>query len=145
MGEIRMRVTPCLVLLAVLFVSPTLAKVNFEQIDEGLYFVSYQANRMVQGGFLFDTKDKNTKKLLERVHKVCVEEGYSYLHVITPKEIVHDEALKAYWDMYADGEMVSQEVVTWENSTGRANIVKRLVLFTEEPGEDSRPCEWNKK
>lgn len=128
-------------LMTLALAAPIEAKVLAEQIDGGLYFVSYQANRMVQGGVLFDTQKKNTKKLLTRAHKVCLEEGYSFIHFVAPKEIVQDDTLKAYWDMYAGGEANSQEITSYDGtSSGRANIIKRLVKFSNEDEEGFEKC-----
>lgn len=110
------------------------AGTNVERIDGDLYFATYQMNRMVQGGILFDTQSKNIKKMAKRLSKICGEDGFSHFHILTPVEIVKDETLKAYFDMYAGGEMNEQNIVGRDGSQ-RANVIKRLVYFSP----DARP------
>lgn len=108
---------------------------------EGLYYGSFQANRMVQGGAWTDNVKKNSRKLWYAAHKKCLQEGFTYVHMVTPLELAKDEELKAVWEVMAGGEANSSESASYDGTTtGRTNKVRRLFQFSAEESDDFERC-----
>lgn len=130
--------------LTALFLAPAShAGVAVSQVDGELYFVEYQMGRMLQMAApgvagLMDSKKKADKKIGVKLHKVCLEEGFSYLYEATPADIMRDETLSGYFQMYAGGKLSEQREFGEHNM--RANISKRFVYFTNEQRDGYRAC-----
>lgn len=132
-----------LVLAALFLASPSLAGVAVSHIDGELYFVEYQMGRgwqMAAPGVagLMDSKKKADKKIGVKLHKVCLEKGFSYLYEATPADIMRDKTLKAYFEMFAGGKLHEQREFGEHNM--RANISKRFVYFTTEQRDGYSAC-----
>lgn len=131
-----------IVLLVALFTAQNAtAGTTVEHIDGDLYFATYQLNRMMAGSgvSLMYTKKKGNKKIDNQLHKICLKEGFGYLHEVTTAEIAADDLLTRYFEMFAGGEM-STQARSGKNNL-RHNVTKRFVRFSSEQQADFERCE----
>lgn len=131
------------VALAILASQSVFAGVAVEQVDGDLYFLQYQMGRgwqMAAPGVagLMDSKKKADKKIGKHLHRVCVEEGYGFFYEVKPADIMRDDTLKSYFEMYAGGKFHEQREFGEHNM--RANIAKRFVYFSTDAQDGYERC-----
>ncbi|MGB5162651.1 MAG: hypothetical protein WBP10_05860 [Thermoanaerobaculia bacterium] len=125
-----------LTLLFSLTILATIADAAFlsEEVDEGIYFVSYERGKMTRGGVL-DTSKKARRKLENRSHEFCLEEGFKYLKFPTIGEISRDENLRMIWSIAAGDDSKDSSSMSgdlWSGTTSTHKSRDLLLLAHEE-------------
>jgi len=134
------RTVSVLVVLALLATAASAAYLA-EKVDEGVYFVSYERGKITRGGIL-DTSNKARKKLVNRSHQFCLDEGYNYLKFPTVGEISRDENLRMIWriavgDESKDTSSLSGNIWAGTTSTHKS---RDLLLLSPEEQEGFEKC-----
>jgi hypothetical protein len=130
-----------LALVLAFFVAPAYAGFMAQEVDEGIYFVSYERGRWTSSTVL-DTARKARRKIDKASHRFCLEEGYSYLRFPTLGQISRDESLKSVWEIAVGDEAAdSFEVSGGDHGlVSKAHKVHRLLLLSTEEMEGFEAC-----
>ncbi len=120
---------------------PAAAGFLAEKVDDEVYFVSYQRGQVLRGNVLFDREKKVQKRLVNKSHQFCLEEGYSYLKFPTLGEIAADDRLSRIWELGAgDESMNTSQVAGGELSLSHVHKSRRLLLLSGTPGQGFEAC-----
>ena len=91
---------------------------------------------------ILDTSNKARKKLVNRSHQFCLDEGYDYLKFPTVGEISRDENLRMIWriavgDESKDTSSLSGNIWAGTTSTHKS---RDLLLLSPEEQEGFEKC-----
>ena len=113
-------------------VSPAWAGLTTDEIDEGVYLVSYERGRWTSATIL-DTAQKARRKVEKLSHRFCLEEGYAYLRFPTLGEISRDENLRAVWEFAAGDEPADDFEISGGDRgiVSKAHKVRRILILSE--------------
>lgn len=122
-------------------VAPAYAGFTAEKVTHDIYFVSYERGRWT-AGTLLDTAKKARRKLERASDRLCVEQGFSFMRILTPAEVAWDEDLRVAWELWA-GDEPADSFQTSGGDDGlpsKTHKSRRVLLFSHEPEEGFRAC-----
>lgn len=121
---------------------PAYAGFLAEQVDDGVFFVSYQRGQILRGNVIFDREKKVRKRLVRKSHVFCLQEGYDFLKFPTLGEIARDDYLRTVWELGAgDASQNTSQVEATEFSLNHVHKTRQLLLLSETPGEGFEICQ----
>jgi len=113
-----------------------------EQVDDGVFFVSYQRGQLLRGNVIWDREKKVQKRLVRKAHVFCLDEGYGYLKFPTLGEIAKDDYLRTIWELGAgDASQNTSQVASTEFSLNHVHKTRKLMLLSEAPDDGFMACE----
>ena len=120
---------------------PAFAGFLAEQVDEGVFFVSYQRGQLLRGNVLWDREKKVQKRLVRKANVFCLDEGYTFLKFPTLGEIARDDYLRMVWELGAgDASQNTSQVEASEYSLNHVHKTRKLLLLSELPDEGFETC-----
>jgi len=122
-------------------VAPLSAGLLVEEIDQDIFFVSYERGRWTSATIL-DTAAKARRKVEKLSHRYCLAEGYSYLRFPTLGEISRDETLRAAWELGAGDEASDSFLISGDDPylPNKAHKTRRILLLAHTPDESFQAC-----
>lgn len=122
--------------------APAFAGFLAEQVDEGVFFVSYQRGQLLRGNVIWDREKKVQKRMVRKSHVFCLNEGYGYLKFPTLGEIARDDYLRTIWELGAgDASQNTSQVEATEFSLSHVHKTRRLLLLSHTPEDEYVVCE----
>lgn len=120
---------------------PAIAGFLAEQVDDGVFFVSYQRGQLLRGNVIWDREKKVQKRLIRKSHVFCLDQGYGYLKFPTLGEIAKDDYLRTIWELGAgDASQNTSQVEATQFSLNHVHKTRKLLLLAEAPGEGFENC-----
>ena len=121
--------------------APAAAGFLAEQVDDGVFFVSYQRGQLLRGNVIWDREKKVQKRLVRKAHVFCLDEGYGYLKFPTLGEIARDDYLRTIWELSAgDASQNTSQVEATEFSLNHVHKTRKLLLLAETPSAEYETC-----
>ena len=121
--------------------APAMAGFLAEQVDDGVFFVSYQRGQLLRGNVIFDREKKVQKRLVRKAHVFCLEESYGYLKFPTLGEIARDDYLRTVWELGAgDASQNTSQVEATEFALNHVHKSRKLLLLSRTPLEGFEAC-----
>jgi len=113
-----------------------------EQVDDGIFFVSYQRGQVLRGNVIWDREKAVKKRLLRKSHVFCLDEGYSHLKFPTLGEIARDDYLRTVWELGAgDASQNTSQVEGTEFSLNHVHKTRKLLLLSSRSEDGFETCE----
>lgn len=135
-------ITSTIILAFLVGGAPAFAGFLAEQVDEGVFFVSYQRGQLLRGNVIWDREKKVQKRLVRKSHVFCLNEGYGYLKFPTLGEIARDDYLRTVWELGAgDASQNTSQVESTEFSLNHVHKTRKLLLLSASPDDGFRACE----
>jgi len=120
---------------------PATAGFLAEQVDDGVFFVSYQRGQLLRGNVIWDREKKVQKRLIRKSHVFCLDQGYGYLKFPTLGEIAKDDYLRTIWELGAgDASQNTSQVEATQFSLNHVHKTRKLLLLAEAPSEGFDLC-----
>jgi len=120
---------------------PATAGFLAEQVDYGVFFVSYQRGQLLRGNVIWDREKKVQKRLVRKAHVFCLDQGYGYLKFPTLGEIATDDYLRTIWELGAgDASQNTSQVEATQFSLNHVHKTRKLLLLAEAPGGGFEIC-----
>jgi len=129
------------VLALVCLVTPAHAGFAAEKIQDDVYFVSYERGRWTSGSVL-DTARKAQRKLEKGCHRLCLEQGYGFMRILTTVEIAEDEGLRAAWELWVGDEPADASQISGgdDSLVSKAHKSRRVLVLSREMQDGFRAC-----
>ncbi len=120
---------------------PATAGFLAEQVDDSVFFVSYQRGQLLRGNVIWDREKKVQKRLVRKSHVFCLDQGYGYLKFPTLGEIAKDDYLRTIWELGAgDASQNTSQVEATQFSLNHVHKTRKLLLLAEAPSEGFDLC-----
>lgn len=128
-------------LVLVCLVAPAYAGFMAEKIEDDVYFVSYERGRWTSGSVL-DTARKAQRKLEKASHRLCLEQGFTFMRILTMAEIAEDEKLRSAWELWVGDEPADSFQISGgdESLVSKAHKSRRVLVLSREGMEGFRAC-----
>ena len=121
---------------------PATAGFLAEQVDDSVFFVSYQRGQLLRGNVIWDREKKVQKRLVRKSHVFCLDQGYGYLKFPTLGEIAKDDYLRTIWELGAgDASQNTSQVEATEVSLSHVHKTRKLLLLSEAPDDGFSTCD----
>jgi len=129
------------VLFLVCLVAPALAGFNAEKLEDDVYFVSYERGRWTSGSVL-DTAKKAQRKLEKASHRLCLEQGFTFMRILTTAEIAENDKLRIAWELWVGDEPADSFQVSGgdDSLVSKTHKSRRVLVLSREMTEGFRAC-----
>jgi hypothetical protein len=129
------------VLMFACLVAPAHAGFTAEKLEDDVYFVSYERGRWTSGT-VFDTARKAQRKLEKGCNRLCIEQDFRFMRILTTAEIAEDEDLRSAWELWVGDEAADTFQISGgdDGLVSKAHKSRRVLVLSRERMEGFRAC-----